>query len=159
MSVVRPLSLDDVPELVELHRTNREFLAPWEPDRDEHFFTADGQRSAVTDSLEVSEHANGRGIATAAVREMTALAFDDLGLHRVEAATLTHNVRSQRVLEQSGFVRFGLAPTYLMIAGSWQDHVLFHLLNPRWTAPRVEAPAPAPPLAPTLVDGTPRRVG
>ena len=59
----------------------------------------------------VSEHANGRGFASAAVREMAILAFGELGLHRVEAATLTHNARSQRVLEKNGFVRFGLAPT------------------------------------------------
>jgi [ribosomal protein S5]-alanine N-acetyltransferase len=74
--------------------------------------------------------ANGRGHATAAVREMVRIAFDDLDLHRVEAGTLPHNAASQRVLERNGFVRFGLAPQYLRIAGRWQDHVLFQLLNP-----------------------------
>jgi ribosomal-protein-alanine N-acetyltransferase len=39
-------------------------------------------------------------------------------------------VRSQRVLEHNGFLRFGLAPQYLRIAGRWQDHVLFQKLNP-----------------------------
>ncbi len=72
---------------------------------------------------------NGRGLATAAVRDMIKLAFQDLGLHRLEAGTLVDNVRSQRVLERSGFVRFGLAPEYLEIAGRWQDHVLYQLLN------------------------------
>jgi ribosomal-protein-alanine N-acetyltransferase len=77
----------------------------------------------------VSAAENGRGLATAAVREMTRVAFEDEGLHRVEAGTLVHNVRSQRVLERNGFVRFGLAPEYLEIAGTWQDHVLYQLLN------------------------------
>ncbi|MGY1608702.1 MULTISPECIES: GNAT family N-acetyltransferase [unclassified Geodermatophilus] len=74
--------------------------------------------------------ANGRGHATTAVAAMLRIAFDDLGLHRVEAGTLPHNAGSQRVLERNGFTRFGLAPQYLRIAGRWQDHVLFQRLNP-----------------------------
>lgn len=78
----------------------------------------------------VGEQANGRGVATAALAEMLARAFGDLGLHRVQAETLPHNVRSQRVLEKHGFQRIGMAPTYLNIAGTWQDHVMFQLINP-----------------------------
>ena len=78
----------------------------------------------------VSAAENGRGLATAAVREVVQLAFRDLRLHRVEAGTLLHNVRSQRVLERNGFTRFGVAPGYIKIAGRWQDHVLYQLLNP-----------------------------
>ena len=76
----------------------------------------------------LGEEFNGRGLATAAVREVAALAFGEMGLHRIEAATLPHNVRSRRVLERNGFSRFGLAPGYLRIAGTWQDHLLFQLL-------------------------------
>jgi len=72
---------------------------------------------------------NGRGVATAAVRQIVDMAFTELDLHRVEAGTLTHNVASQRVLERNGFVRFGIAPSYLHIAGQWQDHVLFQTIN------------------------------
>jgi ribosomal-protein-alanine N-acetyltransferase len=71
----------------------------------------------------------GRGLGTAAVREIVDLAFGPLGLHRVEAGTLRHNIGSQRVLERNGFVRFGTAPAYLKIAGSWQDHVLYQAVN------------------------------
>ena len=74
---------------------------------------------------------NGRGVASEAVRQFLRLAFDDLELHRVQAGTLVHNVRSQRVLEKNGFTRYGLAPTYLRIAGEWQDHILFQIINPR----------------------------
>lgn len=73
---------------------------------------------------------NGRGVATAAVRDIMRVAFEEMGLHRVEAGTLLHNVRSQRVLERNGFVRFGVAPTYLKIAGEWQDHALYQVLSP-----------------------------
>lgn len=78
----------------------------------------------------LAERATGRGLATEALGEMLAVAFGELGLHRVEAATLVHNVASRRVLGHHGFTRFGLAPQYLQIAGRWQDHVLFQLLNP-----------------------------
>ena len=78
----------------------------------------------------IAEAHNGRGHATAAVGQMCTVAFDELGLHRVEAGTLRHNVASQRVLERNGFARFGLAPRYLRIAGEWQDHVLFQRLHP-----------------------------
>lgn len=70
---------------------------------------------------------NGRGLATAAVREIVDLALGELGLHRVQAGTLKHNIGSQRVLERNGFRRFGVAPAYLKIAGRWQDHVLYSL--------------------------------
>lgn len=72
----------------------------------------------------------GRGRATAAVRDMMGVAFLELSLHRIEAGTLLHNVASQRVLERNGFVRFGLAPRYLNIAGRWQDHVMYQALSP-----------------------------
>ncbi|MFF4888922.1 GNAT family N-acetyltransferase [Micromonospora chersina] len=77
----------------------------------------------------VSGSHNGRGFATRAVREIVRVAFEDLGLHRVQAETLLHNVRSQRVLERNGFVRFGMAPEYLHIAGRWQDHAMFQVVK------------------------------
>jgi len=79
----------------------------------------------------VSQADSGRGFATAAVGDIMRVAFDQLGLHRIEAGTLLANVASQRVLERNGFVRFGVAPKYLNIAGVWQDHVLYQALNPR----------------------------
>lgn len=78
----------------------------------------------------LAERAQGQGLATAAVREAAALAFRGLRLHRVQAETLTHNVRSQRVLERVGFERYGQARSYLHIAGQWQDNVLYQLLTP-----------------------------
>ena len=32
---------------------------------------------------------------------------------------------ARTVLERNGFVRYGVAPSYLKIAGRWQDHVMF----------------------------------
>jgi [ribosomal protein S5]-alanine N-acetyltransferase len=61
-------------------------------------------------------------------------AFEDLRLHRLEAACLQHNLASQRVLEANSFVREGLARRYLRINGIWQDHVLFALIEEDWAA-------------------------
>jgi [ribosomal protein S5]-alanine N-acetyltransferase len=77
----------------------------------------------------VGQARGGRGLASAAVAEVIELAFKDLGLHRLQAETLLHNVPSQRVLIRNGFKPFAVAPSYLKIAGEWQDHILFQLLN------------------------------
>jgi ribosomal-protein-alanine N-acetyltransferase len=74
-----------------------------------------------------SEYA-GRGVASAAVRRIVAVARDELGLHRLEASTLLHNIGSQRVLQKAGFQQIGMAPRYLQIAGKWQDHNLYQVL-------------------------------
>jgi [ribosomal protein S5]-alanine N-acetyltransferase len=66
----------------------------------------------------------GRGLATALVGFVTEQARA-LGLHRLEAGTLVHNLASQAVLRRSGFEEFGRAAAYLFIAGEWRDHVLF----------------------------------
>ncbi|MEU6249148.1 GNAT family protein [Glycomyces sp. NPDC047010] len=78
----------------------------------------------------VAESEAGRGIATEAVRLAKAVAFGELGLHRVQGETLVHNTGSQKVLERNGFVRYGLAERYLKIAGRWQDHVLYQVIAP-----------------------------
>ena len=69
--------------------------------------------------------AAGRGTMTRAVRGVCAQARDDIGLHRVQAATLLHNAASQRVLRTNDFREIGRAERYLRIAGEWQDHLLF----------------------------------
>ncbi|MFW0775492.1 GNAT family N-acetyltransferase [Paenarthrobacter nitroguajacolicus] len=67
----------------------------------------------------------GKGIASGAVAAVVSLAANELGLHRIQAATLAHNTASQAVLKRCGFEQIGRAPCYLQIAGEWQDHVLF----------------------------------
>ncbi|TXL57275.1 GNAT family N-acetyltransferase [Aeromicrobium terrae] len=79
----------------------------------------------------------GRGIAGAMVQHAIDRA-DDLGLHRLEAATLPENAASQAVLRRHEFVEFGRAPQMLYIAGEWQDQVLFQrILNDRPAGPAV----------------------
>ncbi|WP_127089501.1 GNAT family N-acetyltransferase [Aquabacter cavernae] len=67
----------------------------------------------------------GQGYMRAAVRTMLPVAHQALGLHRIEAACMTNNTPSIRLLEGLGFVREGLARRYLCINGMWEDHFLF----------------------------------
>ena len=76
----------------------------------------------------VAESANGRGLGSAALARILRVAFDEMGLHRIEAGTLVHNAASQRVLLRNGFRQYGLAPRYLKIDGDWRDHILFQRL-------------------------------
>lgn len=72
----------------------------------------------------IDQDEQNKGLATAAVRTACEAA-DDLGLHRLAAGTLVHNERSQKVLLRCGFTKYGTAPDYLFIDGSWQDHNLY----------------------------------
>lgn len=71
----------------------------------------------------------GRGVMTEAVAAAATFVFDELQLHRIEAACLPHNRASVRVLEQNHFQHEGLARRYLKIDGIWRDHLLFALLS------------------------------
>jgi ribosomal-protein-alanine N-acetyltransferase len=71
--------------------------------------------------------AQGRGYMTEAVRRTVRFAFEDQGLHRLEAGVMPENARSVAVLERVGFRRIGLAERYLLIGGRWRDHVLWEM--------------------------------
>lgn len=73
----------------------------------------------------VDEAVNGRGYASEAVELAVRFAFGAARLHRVQAAVMPHNVRSQKVLAHNGFRHEGFAPRYLRLAGQWRDHELF----------------------------------
>jgi ribosomal-protein-alanine N-acetyltransferase len=67
---------------------------------------------------------------TDALATIITFSFQQLRLHRLEAATQPQNEPSIRVLERNGFIREGFARSYLRIDGHWRDHVLFGLVSP-----------------------------
>jgi ribosomal-protein-alanine N-acetyltransferase len=168
---LRAPSLLDYDGWVELRRTSRDFLVPWEPtwpeddltrlafrrrvkryaqelkdDSSYAFFlfrrsddnligglTLSNVRRGVAQACSLgywmgAPHA-GKGYMTAGVRSIIPFVFDTLRLHRLEAACMPHNKPSVRVLEKAGFTREGFARRYLCIAGTWQDHLLFAMVN------------------------------
>jgi ribosomal-protein-alanine N-acetyltransferase len=71
----------------------------------------------------------GRGLMTEALRAATDYVFEHLRLHRIMANYIPTNERSGKLLARLGFVREGYAHDYLLIDGSWQDHILTSLTN------------------------------
>ncbi|MCZ6763737.1 MAG: GNAT family protein [Alphaproteobacteria bacterium] len=86
-----------------------------------------GVAQAGTIGYWIGETHAGMGLMGEALEAVLAFCFDELGLHRAEAACLPSNERSRRLLERAGFVREGYAEKYLKIRGAWQDHLLFGL--------------------------------
>lgn len=76
----------------------------------------------------LDQHEQSRGHMTAALKLTIQYAFRALSLHRLQAGTLLHNARSQRVLEKCGFQPEGIARKLVQIQGTWQDHQMFGLL-------------------------------
>ena len=70
-----------------------------------------------------------QGYMTNALRALLPFVFRTLGLHRIEAACLTENDASRKLLARVGFRQEGLARRYLLINGAWADHLLFALLK------------------------------
>ena len=56
-------------------------------------------------------------------------------MHRVMASYIPVNERSGRLLKKLGFIVEGYARDYIYINGSWRDHILTSLVNPRATLP------------------------
>lgn len=70
-----------------------------------------------------------RGYTTDAARALIRFAFDELGLHRLEAACIPENTPSKALLLRVGFSIEGQARAYLRINGAWRDHLLFGLVQ------------------------------
>jgi ribosomal-protein-alanine N-acetyltransferase len=67
----------------------------------------------------------GMGLMRAAMPLVFAHAFEELGLHRLQAAVQPDNERSRRLLGTTGWREEGFAQRYLFLDGAWRDHVLY----------------------------------
>ncbi|NEU29035.1 GNAT family N-acetyltransferase [Paenibacillus polymyxa] len=76
----------------------------------------------------MDQQEQGKGHMTAALKLIIQYAFRALSLHRLQAGTLLHNNRSQRVLQKCGFHPEGIARKLVQIQGEWQDHQMFAIL-------------------------------
>lgn len=74
------------------------------------------------------EH-QGKGYMKEALNTVCSYAFEEMGLHRLEASTLMDNSRSQGVLKTCGFNELGISEKYLYINGEWRDHKIFYKVN------------------------------
>jgi ribosomal-protein-alanine N-acetyltransferase len=76
----------------------------------------------------MGERFAGQGHMTAGLQIAIHYIFNQLALHRIEAACIPENDRSIRLLEKAGFQREGYMKEFLKIRGEWRDHVLYALI-------------------------------
>lgn len=89
-------------------------------------------RRGVTQSCSlgywIGERYARKGYMTAALAGLVGFVFDDMRLHRIEAACVPTNLASKALLLRTGFTLEGYARQYLCINGVWRDHLLFAML-------------------------------
>ncbi|MBX3495404.1 MAG: GNAT family N-acetyltransferase [Parvibaculum sp.] len=88
-----------------------------------------GVQQSCTLGYWAGEKYAGQGYVSAAVRALVPYVFEELKLHRLQAACLPENERSRAVLRKCGFTEEGHARGYLRINGMWRDHVVFAILR------------------------------
>jgi len=91
----------------------------------------------------VAPWARGRGVAAQATRVLCEWAIRDHGFERVQLFAATGNAASQRVAEEAGFVREGVARNACCVPDGRADMVLFSLVpeDLKETGPGISAPA------------------
>ena len=80
-------------------------------------------------SIRIGEKFWGRGLGTAAIREMANIGFLEKGLNRIYAYCMVRNSASQRILEKSGFSREGLLRERVIKNGIYEDVYIYALLR------------------------------
>lgn len=126
-------------------RLNR-YASDWRNDAGYSMFLFDRESSALVGGISLSnvrrgvaqcgtlgywmgEAYAGQGYMREGLSLLLGFSFDELSLHRIEAACLPNNEPSRKLLLGSGFSEDGFARKYLKIRGVWQDHLLFSLLS------------------------------
>jgi [ribosomal protein S5]-alanine N-acetyltransferase len=89
-----------------------------------------GPEQSANVGLLVDRAQRNRGLASTAIALACRLAFEELGLHRLQAGIQPGNLASQKAFARNGFERIGLARGYLCVDGAWRDHLLFQKLAP-----------------------------
>ena len=72
----------------------------------------------------------GKGIMTEAVKLVTAYAFTNFDIVRLQAGVLGNNSRSMRVLEKAGFIKEGILKNNIIKNGAVLDEHIYGLVKP-----------------------------
>ena len=86
----------------------------------------------------IDESHAGHGYMPEAVAIVLQYAFEQLGLHRVEAAIVPRNARSRRVAAKLGLRDEGTSERFLQIRGVWEDHVRYAITAEEWAVRKDE---------------------
>lgn len=80
----------------------------------------------------IDEAAAGNSYTPEAFVVLCRFAFEELGLHRLQASIIPRNKASHRVAEKVGLRNEGTAVRYLEINGVWEDHVRYAITYEDW---------------------------
>ena len=86
----------------------------------------------------IDEAAAGNSFVPEAFVVLARFAFEELGLHRLQASIIPRNAPSHRVASKVGLRNEGTALRYLEINGVWEDHVRYAITSEEWAERRDE---------------------
>ncbi len=81
----------------------------------------------------IDERLAGNSYIPEALVVVLRFAFEELHLHRVQAAIVPRNDSSRRVVDKLEFREEGIALRYLEINGVWEDHIRYAMTTEDWT--------------------------
>jgi RimJ/RimL family protein N-acetyltransferase len=88
--------------------------------------------SAVLARVLVARKRRGEGISASMIAEALAVAFDEMGLHRVELHVFTFNEPAVRCYERLGFVREGVRRDAFLARATYWSTATYSLLESEW---------------------------
>ena len=76
----------------------------------------------------IAKDCEGKGMMSESLELVKEFIFNELKMHRIEAACLPHNMPSLKVLLKNGFIKEGTARKLLKINDKWQDHTVLSFI-------------------------------
>jgi len=95
-----------------------------------HFIGPENRQCEI--GYTISHHYQKMGYGKESVKGIISYLFHTLGKHRIIASLNPENIASIALLESIGFRKEGLFKKSILINGTWEDDLIYALLNEEW---------------------------